>query len=39
MAAVPPEQRYNARMEAEAVAILPEPWWPRRATSGGAAVR
>jgi hypothetical protein len=33
---VPPERRDNALLvDAEAVALLPEVWWPKRPTSAG----
>ena len=41
MAAVPPaERREDAlHIDAEAVALLPEAWWPRRATNSSKASR
>jgi hypothetical protein len=40
MAAVPLGEREDAlHVDAEAVAVLPDAWWPRRATTGGDAPR
>ena len=40
IAPVPPEPRGGAlHVDAEAVVLLPESWWPARATSGGKAAR
>ena len=36
LATVPPERRDDAQLvDAEAVALLPESWWPKRPTSAG----